>query len=242
MCTVTIFYKGNNDFILTSNRDEAPNRMAIAPKFYTVDGIKMLFPKDPISDGTWIGVSQRKRMICLLNGGYSKHKKINKYRLSRGVIVKDLLFSKSIENAIEISDFNEIEPFTLVIADWTSKLRFLELVWDGKQKYFSQLLLGTHIWSSSTLYTEQMKQQRRVWFNDYVYQQKLDSEKLLLFHKTGGQYNLDYGIIMDRGHVKTTSITQIEKTKHTLKMSYEEINNSNQVEPQLFNFLEAVNE
>ena len=46
MCTVTIFAKGDNDFVLTSNRDEAPNRVSLPPDFYSVKNTKMLFPKD----------------------------------------------------------------------------------------------------------------------------------------------------------------------------------------------------
>ena len=36
MCTVTIIPKGKNDFILTSNRDEAPNRTSLPPDFYAI--------------------------------------------------------------------------------------------------------------------------------------------------------------------------------------------------------------
>ena len=34
MCTVSFIYKGDKDFMLTSNRDEAVNRKTIAPKLY----------------------------------------------------------------------------------------------------------------------------------------------------------------------------------------------------------------
>lgn len=241
MCTVTILYKGNNDFVLTSNRDEAPNRKALPPDFYTINNTKMLFPKDPISNGTWIGVSEKERLICLLNGGFSIHKRQNKYRLSRGVVVKDLLASENIESAINDYNLNNIEPFTLVILDWSLGMQFYELVWDGEQKHFSKLPLDTHIWSSSTLYTNDMKEERRTWFSNFKKDQQLSAENLMQFHKTAGDDNLDYGVVMDRGFVKTTSITQIEKTKGELKMSYEEISSS-KIESKTFNFSETVNE
>ena len=59
MCTVTIIPKGDNDFVLTSNRDEAPQRISLAPKVYTIDDTRLLFPKDKLSGGTWIGVSEK---------------------------------------------------------------------------------------------------------------------------------------------------------------------------------------
>ncbi len=34
MCTVTYLPLGNNDFILTSNRDEQPSRETLEPKEY----------------------------------------------------------------------------------------------------------------------------------------------------------------------------------------------------------------
>ena len=241
MCTVTVFYKGNNDFVLTSNRDEAPSRKALPPDFYEVNETKMLFPKDPVSNGTWIGASEKQRLICLLNGGFSIHERKKEYRLSRGVVVKDLLTAEDVERAISNYNLNNIEPFTLVIVDWSLQLRFMELVWDGEKKHFSELPLGAHIWSSSTLYTNTMKQEREGWFSSFEKEEPLTSEKLLQFHKTAGAGNLNYGVVMDRGVVKTTSITQLEKTKGQLKMSYEEIDNP-VIETKTFIILETVDE
>lgn len=241
MCTVTIFYNGGDDFVLTSNRDESPDREALSPDFYTINNTKMLLPKDPLSGGTWLGVSENKRVICLLNGGFSIHKREKEYRLSRGVVVNDLLSSENIEIAINDYDLNNIEPFTLIVSDWVSHLQFYELVWDGEIKHFSKLSLETHIWSSSTLYSNEMKEERRVWFSNFKKENRLlNSEKLMQFHKTAGKDNLDFGVIMDRGNVKTTSITQVEKTKSTLNMSYESIL-SKQKTSKVFNFLETIN-
>ena len=44
MCTVTVFYKGKNDFVLTSNRDEAPNRIALHPDIYNEEFTTLLMP------------------------------------------------------------------------------------------------------------------------------------------------------------------------------------------------------
>ena len=52
----------------------------------------------------------------------------------------------------------------------------------------------------------------------------MTAKTLLEFHKTAGKGNLDYGVIMDRGFVKTTSITQIEKTKDSVEMCFNNLN------------------
>ncbi|MFD2543458.1 NRDE family protein [Lacinutrix gracilariae] len=241
MCTVTIFPTGENDFVLTSNRDEAPNRVSLAPDFYEVDATKMLFPKDKKAGGTWIGVSDKHRLICLLNGGFKRHKRKESYRLSRGVVVKDLLACKEIIAAIEAYNFLDIEPFTMVIADWNNNLQFYELVWDGDQKYFKNLPKEAKIWSSSTLYSEEMQNERTQWFNDFKKENQLNSAKALQFHKNTNTANKEYGVVMDRGFVKTTSITQVEKTKDTVSMCFESLA-ENTKSLKTFLFTETVHE
>jgi len=48
-------------------------------------------------------------------------------------------------------------------------------------------------------------------------------EELLKFHKTAGEDDLNSNLIMDRGFVKTKSITQISKKEGIIKMCYEDL-------------------
>lgn len=239
MCTVTIIPKGENDFVLTSNRDEAPDRLPLVPDFYTIDNVKLLFPKDE-KGGTWIGVSENKRVVCVLNGAFVKHKRQSNYRKSRGVIANDFMIALDIVKAVEAYNLIDIEPFTIVIADWNLGLRFYELIWDGECKHFTQLPLESKIWSSSTLYNANMRDERQKWFEDFEAVNKLNANTLLDFHKNKDVGNMDYGVIMDRGFVKTTSVTQIEKVEENLTMKYENIEN-NTVTSKIFNLQEIVN-
>ncbi|WP_034061304.1 NRDE family protein [Lacinutrix jangbogonensis] len=241
MCTVSIFYKGNKDFVLTSNRDEAPNRNALSPAFYILDNTELLMPKDEQSGGSWIGASDENRIVCLLNGGFKGHKRKPKYRQSRGVVVTDLLTTEDIEATIASYNFEDIEPFTIVIADWNTDLKFYELVWDEKQKHFQQLPLEAKIWSSSTLYSEDKKEARRDWFEDFISNNEWSSKALLDFHKTAGSGNNDYGVVMDRGFVKTTSITQIEKTDALIEMQFYNLNTSEKTS-KIINLAETIDE
>ena len=227
--------------MLTSNRDEAPNRIALNPDFYTINDTKMLLPKDELSEGSWIGVSDKNRLICLLNGGFIIHKRQEQYRQSRGVIVRDLLAAEGIEDSVETYNFKDVEPFTIVIADWNITLQFYELVWDGIEKHFTKLPLEPRIWSSATLYSEDKKQTRLEWFNAFKSEKQLTPESALEFHKTAGTGNIDFGVVMDRGHVKTTSITQVEKNENGVSMRFENLNTSETV-TEVFNLLEVVNE
>ncbi|MEL0457494.1 NRDE family protein [Flavobacteriaceae bacterium SZ-1-7] len=241
MCTVTIIPTNDDDFVLTSNRDEAPTRKSLAPDFYTVDGTKLLFPKDELAGGTWIGVSEKNRLVCVLNGGFELHERKETYRKSRGVIAKDFMVAEHIVKTIEHYVLVDIEPFTIVIADWNNTLKFYELVWDGAEKHFVELPLEPKIWSSSTLYTEAMKQERLQWFENFKKGNELSAKSLMNFHKTAGVNNKDYGVIMDRGFVKTTSITQVEKTGDTIEMRHQSLQNKSNSST-VFNLPQTVNE
>ncbi|GAB1857688.1 NRDE family protein [Flavobacteriaceae bacterium MHTCC 0001] len=227
MCTVTIFPTKNDGFVLTSNRDEAPNRVSISPEIYTMGSTKLLYPKDEVSGGTWIGVSETNRLVCVLNGGYKKHERRPDYRKSRGLVAKDFLIAERIEHTIATYDFKDIEPFTIIIADWNFALKFFELVWDGHLAHFTELPLEPKIWSSATLYSEVMKQEREHWFQTFMAENKLNKDAALTFHKTAGSGNTDYGVIMDRGQVKTTSITQVEFQNNAVMMRYENLLKNN---------------
>ena len=139
MCTVSFLPLENNDFILTSNRDETPLRKTIAPDFYTENNAALLYPKDAFAGGTWIGISNQKRVICLLNGAFEKHQRKEFYRKSRGIIVTELLAVEDAVSEIQQTNFIDIEPFTLVLIDFKNELKIFELVWDGQNKHFQQL-------------------------------------------------------------------------------------------------------
>ncbi|GAA4812739.1 NRDE family protein [Litoribaculum gwangyangense] len=241
MCTVTLIPKGKNDFILTSNRDEAPNRISLPPSFYNIENTNLLYPKDEQSGGTWIGVSANNRLVCVLNGGFEIHERKASYRKSRGIVAHDFMVADYLVSFVETYNFDNIEPFTLVIADWNTILIFYELVWDGTQTHFKELPLESRIWSSSTLYSKKMRIERSQWFENFKSENELSPESLLKFHKTAGKGNEDYGVIMNRGFVRTTSITQVEKINNIVGMRYENLRNK-LVSNETFNLSQLINE
>ena len=223
MCTVTFIPQSYSGFLLTSNRDESPERRTIPPKRYDVDGKMLLFPKDERGGGTWFGVSDQCRLICLLNGGFTAHKRENTYRMSRGVIVTDLLTADDAVAKIRAYDFSGIEPFTIVMVDWKINLQLFELVWDGIASHITEKPIAPQIWSSSLLYSQEIKKKREFWFSDFIFNNLNPSEiDLLDFHKTAGEGNLKTNLIMDRGFVKTKSITQFSKSEAST-MRYEDL-------------------
>ena len=196
---------------------------------------------DEVSGGRWVGLSEKNRLICVLNGGFTKHEQKQNYRKSRGIVTLDFLSADSIEFTLEAYDLEGIEPFTMVIVDWNVHLKFYELVWDGEAKHVSQLPLEAKIWSSSTLYNECMQTERYQWFEDFKGLNSLNAQSILTFHKTTKTENKDYGIVMNRNSVKTTSITQIEKFHNSCEMYHENLQN-NTISSKTFQLQQIVND
>lgn len=230
MCTVTFLPTLNNNFILTSNRDEQRLRETDFPMKYFEDGVEMLFPKDKMAGGTWIGISDKKRLVCVLNGAFVKHKRKENYAKSRGVIAKEVLKSDDFLNFIKSLNLVNIEPFTMVIVDWNNnQLNLFELIWDDNKMHFNKLKSEAKIWSSSTLYSNEVKEVRKNWFNNWKENNKFSKETILNFHHSQ-LGDKEQSILMKRSYVETVSITSIEKNDSSIAMIYEDIIHSKKIE------------
>ena len=224
MCTVTYLPLENEGFILTSNRDESPIRKTIPPKKYVENGVELAYPKDQLAGGTWIGASTKNRLVCLLNGAFKKHVRNSCYKMSRGLVVKNILTVTDAVVYIKEFDFNDIEPFTIILVDWNDGLHTYELVWDGFVKHFKKLQQEPKIWSSSPLYDAQMKKERRVWFDEWLAKNnKYNQNKILEFHQNTDKGEGEITIKMKRPFVETVSITSVKKEKNFLKIQYFDI-------------------
>jgi len=213
--------------MLISNRDEAVNRKTVPPKRYENKDISLVYPRDEVAGGTWIGASSKNRMLCLLNGAFVKHNRKSSYKKSRGIIVKELLEVGDVFTEVQEYDFDDIEPFTLLIVDWNSELKLIELIWDGTNTQITDLPLEPKIWSSSTLYNSEMKTFRQQWFKEYLNQNGSSSEELLYFHEHYGVGDPMLDLKIDRGLLKTVSITMFEKNEDDIQVVYKDLLHDN---------------
>ena len=221
MCTVTYLPLENDGFILTSNRDESPMRKTIPPKKYVENGVELAYPKDQLAGGTWIGASTKNRLVCLLNGAFKKHVRNSYYKMSRGLVVKNILTVEDAVIYIKEFDFNDVEPFKNILIDWNYSLHTYEVGWDGFVKYFKKLQQEPKIWSSSPLYDAQTKKDRRVWFDEWLAQNnKYNQNKILEFHQNTDKGEREIAIKMKRLFVETVSITSVKKEQNLLDIQY----------------------
>lgn len=225
MCTVS-FVKTNTGFILTANRDEDSRRKTLPPASYIVNNEKLIFPKDEMAGGTWIALNVNKKRVCtLLNGAFKLHKKLPKFKKSRGLVLLNALSLPNLNDFITQNYFEEVEPFTLLWIDFKEPYEMctIELIWDGEKLHQRVLLNDTpNLWSSSTIYSEHTKQTRTELFLKYMstLTQKSKDELFNFHSKKHGLAKSD-DILMERDeHFKTVSISQLVLEKNHFSFKY----------------------
>lgn len=231
MCTVTFLPINQREFILTSNRDEGIDRLTALPvQEYSINNRTIYFPKDQQANGTWIAYDVLGYTLCLLNGAFKSHIRKENYKKSRGIVLLDFYQYNDPEKFALEYDFNGIEPFTLIIAyscSETEKVLLHELRWDEKKAYLTPYDSSLpHIWSSATLYSQETIIAREQWFSQWLQNhQSYNNSDILFFHHFGGDGNIASDLLMNRGNVKTVSITCIDKKLLFTEITYEDILN-----------------
>ncbi len=216
MCTVTFLPKNELDFILTSNRDEDPQRSTNQMVYQEISGRPVYFPKDPKAGGTWFASDEKDFTLCILNGGFEKHDYDPPYGRSRGLMLLDFFEVNQVEKFIESYNFEGIEPFTLVIVDHSRKLlRLHQIVWNEEEIDHQELdREKPYIWSSSSLYPKDVREERKGWFVDWLKSRsEFNQSKIKEFHEFGGKGDAWNNFVMNRnGEVMTVSVTSIDKS------------------------------
>ncbi len=226
MCVLTYLPIQNSGFIFTSNRDESVLReSAIPPRKYEIEGHYVFFPKDPLGGGTWIGGCDT-FTLCLLNGGFEKHTSTPPYRHSRGKVILDFYKYYDVEKFLQNYNFDNIEPFSLIIINRANTLSISEIRWTGKEVSFKNLPTNqSHIWSSATLYTPEIIQERKLWFDNFLQENpNCSADDMLQFHHLGGNGDIENNIKMNRENkLKTLSVTQFSVDIENFVVRYEDL-------------------
>ena len=214
MCTLTFLPNKKEGFILTSSRDEIASRgNTDFPISKRVEEQIITFPQDPLRGGTWLATSENGRVLCLLNGAFKKHHHTPPYAKSRGIVLLDAFKYDKFSDFAANYSLENIEPFTLICAEFGVVTKLFEFRWDGEKRHF--LVLDAElprIWSSSTLYTSEQKEIRESWFEDWFNNNNSGLENAFNFHKEAGQEELSIAIKMKRKvGPETVSISQVSR-------------------------------
>lgn len=226
MCTVSYLPHSRSKLTLTSSRDESRLRKTNPPIKQMVAGNAIYFPQDEIAGGTWIAASSNKRISCLLNGAFQNHIRKDEYGKSRGKILLESFEFSDVDEFVNLADFENVEPFTLIFIQLNKSLKLTELRWDGFHKYYKTLdSKKPQIWSSATLYNENARKIRNQWFNDWLNNStQLNEQNIWKFHSSSHGNDPSMDILMKRNEIlQTVSITQITMNNQLLKMRYQDL-------------------
>ena len=206
----------NDQYILTSNRDEQVIRKTVFPYHFDHDNFTLLGPRDEKAGGTWIATSNQHMTACLLNGAFEKHIPKPPYRQSRGKVVTDVFKFQTVEDFVINYQFDGIENFTLVLVyNNQEHPRLYEIRWDGEVLHKKELDRNQpHIWASAPLYTKEVISERREWFKAWVDENDFSLENIRTFHRFGGNGDKTNGLQIDRNHLQTVSVTSVHAS-HT---------------------------
>jgi len=153
MCTVS-FLRLKQGYSLMMNRDESPLRPApetvAQPALEGPSGARrVLYPVDPSSGGTWVGLSERGTGFCLLNQHPPGWQRLAG-RSSRGRLVPLALAADTAIAGLErvaSEDLAGTAPFLMLGVDEGQAP--LSLRWDGRQLERRLHPEGSGLWTSS---------------------------------------------------------------------------------------------
>ena len=151
MCTLTIIATGDAEtrgVRIECSRDESRLRPAARPPEQRVCGKQqVLMPVDPISEGTWIGVSDAPLAAVLMNVYIAQAEPVveilprTRPLKSRGTIIPHVLAASDLADSIsrfKLLDPRDFEPFRLILVD---RSHWLEIVWSAEQLSIDPLKL-----------------------------------------------------------------------------------------------------
>jgi hypothetical protein len=99
---------------LFCNRDERKSRMpARPPRIACTNGVLHIAPSDPDGGGTWIGANEYGVTLCLVNAFPVNWKPGDRSLSSRGLLVKELLASRSALEAVDAACGRSLIEFAL---------------------------------------------------------------------------------------------------------------------------------
>ncbi|HTB34720.1 MAG TPA: NRDE family protein [bacterium] len=219
MCTVS-FLRLKQGYSLMMNRDESPLRPAPETLAQPVlDGPsgprRVLYPVDPSSQGTWVGMSERGASFCLLNQhpqGWKRRPGLQ----SRGRLLPLALAADTAIAGLERvagEDLSATAPFLLVGVDETQAP--LSLIWDGQALERRLHVEGPGLWTSSAFQPQAVDQARQAQYQRCLAGLPLDVDDAGLlaaqeaFHYSEEPEPGPVAVWMTRSDARTVSYTHV---------------------------------
>jgi len=221
MCTVTYIAAKGGTTLLTQGRDELVRRELTTPPIEKIiKGSEHIFPVDPHSGGTWIGMAENNRIACIMNGGTHQYKPKHPYRKSNGLIIPAFFEFNDFYTFYNKYDFNNFEPFTLIVIE-NGKL--IELFKDPDSLFFKIPDPGkSRIYSSVNLFSEKQIMEKEMRFYQWLNggSEKKPDDIINLHNEFRIDLEGPVPVKGDKDMLRTVSITTVYNSGKKLEMIY----------------------
>ena len=222
MCTVSVVPLEDGVRVVC-NRDEARARArALAPREVMAGRQRALYPVDPVSGGTWIGINESGIALALLNRSRHTPAATESTR-SRGSIIPPLLAPDRIDAVVDKAlslEAAEFAPFRLVIIQ-----RHIAgvVASDGtvlRAHYTS--LRAPLLWTSSSLGDAVVERPRADLFDHLVINARDGwARGQRRFHRHRWTRHPELSVVMNRTQARTVSRTTIDLIRGRSSLTYE---------------------
>lgn len=225
MCTVSVV-PTSGGFRLACNRDERRSRPAAhGPRPHRAGARRALWPVDPLSGGTWIGVNDAGLVMVLLNR-HSRHSPAWTPTHSRGVLIPRLLGAGSLEMGVECARQQleaadrdaRFDPFTLVMIQ-SQDLATVDYR-DGATAVARQRLARPLLFTSSSLGDHVVEPPRRRLFSALVGESPRPLAGQARFHRHRWPDRPHISVWMARADAATVSHTTIDVSGDGVAIDY----------------------
>lgn len=226
MCTVSVVPFADG-FRVACNRDELRARPRALKPVICPGGITTsIWPVDPLSGGTWIGVNDVGLVVALLNRSQCRVATVPAASrlLSRGTIVPQLLQQPTVQAAIEKAgqiDVSRFPPYTLVLLQ--RRQGYSITVNASRPTIRSHDLSRPHLFTSSSLGDDIAAYWRGQLFAKLIEcgANRLDGQAS--FHRHRWSERPDISVRMARADASTVSITTIDVRDQRICMRYADL-------------------
>lgn len=222
MCTVSIVPVAGGLRVMC-NRDELRSRPpASAPLVYRGATTTSIWPVDPISHGTWIGVNDAGLVLVLLNRKGGPACVPGSARESRGTIIPSLLDKSTVESAVDAAvrfTPSRFAPHTLVALQ---QRRGVSITIAGSRPMVRfHDLSRPHLFTSSSLGDDLAVLWRGPLFVKLVEQSVNVSGGQAAFHYHRWSALPEISVRMARADATTVSVTTVDVRSDRTQMHYD---------------------
>lgn len=228
MCTVSVVPL-DDGFRIACNRDERRTRAtAVPPQRHRVPGGASVWPVDPESGGTWIGVNDAGLAAVVLNRSPASHSLRRPTddpapsRPSRGTIVPALLREERLTDALESVrrlPIPELDPFTLLLLQGGG----VAIVSAIAGRLFSNVagLTRPLLLTSSSLGDHLVIAPRRTLFARLLARFTDPLRAQAALHRHRWSRRPEISVVMSRADAATVSRTVVDVTPGRIRMRYQ---------------------